>query len=249
MPAAEKLIRRLRPALIRDFAPPPVKVADDLWVLDRRLRMPGGPVLPTRSTIVGLADGELLVVSPPAVEAGGLEALDLLGTVRHVVVPNAFHYLNAPGFLARYDEATFWAAPGLFSRIPSLPDGESLGDHAPDEWEGALEIATLRPTNDVSEVVFFHAKSETLVVTDVAFHMVRFAGVFDRIAWRASGVPPGFGPSRTARMLLLHDRERSRAFLEKVVAWPFRRVIVAHGDILDTNAHAQFRRAFLRWLR
>jgi hypothetical protein len=249
VPTAEKLVRHVRPTVVRDFAPPPEKVADGLWALDRRLRMPGGPVLPTRSTIVELGGGDLLVVSPPAVEAGGLEALDELGQVRHLVVPNAFHYLGAAGFLARYHGASFWAAPGLFSRIEALPAGKELGESAPDEWGGVFEIATLRPTNAVSEVVFFHASTQTLIVTDLAFHMVRFAGVFDRIAWRASGVPKDFGPSRTARMLLLRDRDRSRAFLEQVLDWPFRRVLVAHGDILDTNAHARFRRAYMRWLR
>ena len=94
----DRAMQFVRPRLIRGFAPPPRQVAPDLWTIERRLRMPGGPTLPTRSTVVRLPAGGLLVVSPPPVEAGGLEALDALGAVEDVLVPNSFHYLNAADF-------------------------------------------------------------------------------------------------------------------------------------------------------
>jgi hypothetical protein len=244
----DRFLPYVTPGLVRDFAPPPERLDTSLWILDRRLRMPGGPVLPTRTTIVGLPSGGLLVVSPPPAGAGGLDVLGAIGRVEHVVAPNSFHHLNVAGFLARFPGASFWAAPGLFARVPGLPPGTELGSDAPAEWSGAVEQAILDNGRGVSEVAFFHRESATLVLTDLAFHMVRFGSAFDRVAWRLSGVPAGFGPSRTARLLLLQDPKPVAPFLRRVLAWPFRRVLVAHGDALEEDAAGTFRRAYAEWL-
>jgi hypothetical protein len=244
----DRVLQMATPRLQRDFAPPLAQVDRDLWTLERRLRMPGGLVLPTRTTVIRLPPSGLLVVSPPPVEPGGLDGLDALGPVAEVLLPNSFHYLGAREFLARYPRATLRVAPGLYQRVAGLPPGEELSPRTPPSWRGTVEHAVLGPVAGLSEVALFHLASATLVLTDLAFHMVRFARRFDRAAWRLAGVPAGFGPSRTARLLLLRDRSVARAFLERLLGWPFRRVLVAHGDPLESDAPALFRRAFSRYL-
>jgi len=243
----DRLMQFVRPRPIRDFAPPPTQVAPDLWTIERRLRMPGGPTLPTRSTVVRLPAGGLLVVSPPPVDAGGLEALDALGAVEDVLVPNSFHYLNAADFVARYPGATLRLAPGLHDRIAGLP-GEELTASAPAAWGGAVEHQILGPVRGISEVAVFHRPSATLMLMDLAFNMATFESAFERIAWRLSGVPTSFGPSRTARTFLLNDRRMAADFLERVLAWPFQRVLVAHGEALEDRASEVFRHAFAPFL-
>jgi hypothetical protein len=243
----DRLIQFVRPRLIRDFAPPPTQVAPDLWTIERRLRMPGGPTLPTRSTVVRLPAGGLLVVSPPPVEAGGLAALDALGAVQDVLVPNSFHYLNAADFVARYPGATLRLAPGLHDRIAGLP-GEELTASTPAAWGGAVEHQILGPVRGIAEVAVFHRPSATLMLMDLAFNMVRFESAFERVAWRLSGVPASFGPSRTARTFLLNDRRMAADFLERVLAWPFQRVLVAHGEPLEDLAADVFQHAFAGFL-
>ena len=240
----DRLLKLARPQPVHDFAPPPRAIDVDLWSLDRRLRMPGGALLPARTTIVRLPSRGLLVISPPAVEVGGLEQLDALGTVEEVLAPNTFHYVTVPGFLACCPHARFRFAPGLRERVPGLPPGEAVDDHRPSTWTNAIEHAVLRPRPEVSEVALFHVASSTVILTDLAFHLVRFERVFDRIAWRLSGVPPRFGPSMSARVVLLRDRTVTSQFLQRVVAWPFRRVLVAHGEPLEDDAQNVFRRAF-----
>ena len=239
----------IKPRTIADFAPPPLKLDEGVWHLERRSKMPGGPVLPTRTTILRIAGGDLMVVSPPPVECGGLDAIDTLGSLRDVVVANSFHHLNARGFLGRYTGARLWVAPGLFRRVPGLPSGTELEPGLEAPWSREVEHAVLRATDTVSEVALFHRASATLVLTDLAFHMTSFASTFDRVAWRLSGVPNGFGHSRTARMMLLRDRKAVKPFLERVLEWPFRRILVGHGDPLETDAIGVFRRAFDDYLR
>jgi hypothetical protein len=221
----DRLFRLGRPSVVRDFAPPPAELAPGVWSLERRLRMPGGPRLPARTTLLRLGSGGLLVVSPPPVEAGGLEDLDRLGVVEEVLAPNSFHYLNTRGFVARYPRARLRLAPALSQRVPGLPPGDELTDARPASWDGAVEHAILGPLRGLSEVALFHRPSATLVLTDLAFHI-------------------GFGPSRTARWFLLRDRRAAAAFLERVLAWPFRRVVVAHGEPLEAQDAGAFRRAF-----
>jgi hypothetical protein len=244
----DRLLQLGQPRLVRSFTPPLEQVAPELWSLERRYRMPGGPTLPTRTTLIRLPSGGLLVVSPPPAEAGGLEGVDALGSVAEVLVPNCFHHLNTNAFLARHPRATLRVAPGLFERVPGLPPGEVV-EQTPPSWGGAVEHAVLGPVVGNSEVALFHRASATLVLTDVAFHMIRVERRLDRALWRLAGVPPAFGPSRTARLLLLRDRALARAFLERVLAWPFRRVLVAHGEPLEADAHAAFRRAFASYVR
>src|SRR5262249_43521280 len=222
--------------------------APDLWSLERRLRMPGGPGLPTRTTVIRLHSEALLIVSPPPVEAGGLECLEALGSVEEVLVPNSFHYLNAPGFLARYPHATLRVVPGLHERVPGLPRGQELPESALPSWRGVIEHLVLGPVRGVSEAVLFHRPSATLILTDLAFHMLQFEHRLERVVWRLTGVPAGFGPSRTSRLFLLGDRAVAAAFLERVLAWPFQRVLVAHGEPLEANAIAVFRQAFAPYL-
>ena len=244
----DRLIQPVTPRVDTSFAPAPTQIAPGLWSLERRLRMPGGPSLPSRTTVIRLRAEALLVVSPPPVEAGGLDDLDALGSVDEVLVPNSFHYLNAPGFLARYPQATLRTVPGLHERVPSFPRGEELSEQVPPAWSAVIEHRILGPVRGLSEVALFHRPSATLIVTDLAFHMLHFAHRLERVAWRLSGVPAGFGPSRTARLLLLNDRAAAAAFLERVLAWPFERVLVAHGEPLETNAAEVFRRAFAPYL-
>ena len=240
----DRFLQLGRPRVVKDFAPPPAQVAPDLWSLERRLRMPGGPGLSARTTIIRLGSGGLLVASPPPVEVGGLEHLDRLGVVEEVLVPNSFHYLNTREFMARYPSACLRLAPGLHRRVPGLPPGDELTDQLPLSWRGAVEHAILGPVRGLSEVALFHRPSATLVLTDLAFHVVTFEGRLDRAFWKLAGIPSGFGPSRTARLLLLRDRNVAAAFLERVLAWSFQRVVVAHGEPLESCTADVFRRAF-----
>jgi len=244
----DRMMPLVRPRLVPGYAPAPVALAPGLWSLERRLRMPGGVTLPTRTTLIRLPSDGLLVVSPPAVEVGGLESLDALGRVEEILVPNSFHYLNARGFQARYPRATLRFPPGLHQRVLGLPAAEELGASAPPSWQGTLESAVLGPVGGSAEVALFHRPSATLVLTDLAFHMIRFESLFERWAWRANGVPAGFGPSRTSRSFLLRDRTLAVAFLERITAWPFSRVLVAHGEPLEHDAQAVFRKAFAAYL-
>ncbi|HVM95969.1 MAG TPA: DUF4336 domain-containing protein [Candidatus Acidoferrales bacterium] len=250
MPEKRRLIDRLfqlgAPSVVIERRPPALSIADGVWSLMRYLRMPGGPILPSRTTIVRLGSGNLAVISPPPAHEETFAALDGLGKVEALVAPNSFHYLYVDAAARRYPKARVFLAPGLRSRIPSLPDGAEFSE-AP-VWVDLAHL-TLGPVRGLSEVVFFHLPSCTLIFSDVAFNMVSLESRLDRFFWRLNGVPAHFGPSRTARWMLLKDRQRAADVLRRVLDWPFERIVVAHGDVLQADARAQFERGFAAYLR
>jgi hypothetical protein len=244
----DRLIQSTTPRVVAGFSPSPVEVAPGVWTVERRIAMPGGPSLPACATVIRLPSRGLLVVSPPPLSAGGLEALEALGPVEEILAPNSFHHLNARDFLARHPSATFRFAPGLRARVSALPPGEELATAAPPPWGGAVEHTILGPVRGLAEVALFHRPSATLILTDVAFNLVNAGSRVQRLLLTLLGVPRGFGPSRTARMLLLRDRPLAAAFLTRVLEWPFQRVLVAHGQPLEADAQQVFRAAFSAYL-
>jgi hypothetical protein len=99
----------------------------------------------------------------------------------------------------------------------------------------------------VAEVAFLHRPSRTLILTDACFHILE-APWRDRAGWRLLGVWKRFGPSLTARSILLRDRARVAAFVERLCRWDFERIAVAHGEVLEGASAETLREAFGSYL-
>jgi glyoxylase-like metal-dependent hydrolase (beta-lactamase superfamily II) len=55
-----------------------------------------------------------------------------------------------------------------------------------------------------------------------------------------------FGPSRLDP-LLIRDRRQARESLERILAWDFDRIVVAHGDVLERGGRQALRDGYA-WL-
>jgi Domain of unknown function (DUF4336) len=245
----DRILRLATPRPVATFTPRLQELTSGVWVVDRQLRLPGGGRLPLRTTILQLSNGALVVISPPPLFGpDDVAAIDPIGNVKYVVAPNTFHYVYAGEFMALYPDASLLVAPGLLGRVTELPPADELGPKAPAAWIGELDLCVLGPVRGVSEVAFFHLSTGALILTDLAFNITRFPRAFDRIAWRLAGIPAGFGPSRTSRLLLLQDRAEASRCLSRVSEWPIRQIVVAHGEVVVDNAKTQLLKAFGRYL-
>ncbi len=56
----DRVLGLARPAVVRDFTPPAREIADGLWVVARKIRLPGGIAIATTMTVMRLADGGLV---------------------------------------------------------------------------------------------------------------------------------------------------------------------------------------------
>jgi hypothetical protein len=56
-----------------------------------------------------------------------------------------------------------------------------------------------------------------------------------------------FGPSRAFRYVMMKDARALRASIDRILAWDFERVTVAHGEVLESGGRAALRASFA-WL-
>jgi Domain of unknown function (DUF4336) len=244
----DRILRASRPEFVSHFTPSPRQVDENLWTIERQLKMPGGLLLPVVSTVIRLKSSALLLFSPPRIDPSIESWLRGLGPVSAIVAPNSFHYMFVGDYLGSFPDAKLFVAPGLSRRVPSLPPALELSNLASEIWCAEIEQTVFGPVGNFSEAIFFHRPTATLLLMDLAFHLTTFESTFARISWRLFGVPTRFGPSRMARLTLLKDKAAAGRYLQPVLAWPFRRILVAHGAVLEANAQAEFRRAFAPYL-
>jgi hypothetical protein len=218
----------------------------NLWVEERSQRFYGLEV-GTRMTVMRLADGSLLLHSPVVLDPTLRAELDALGPVRFAVAPNRVHHLYAGGVAEAYPGARLWVGPGVERKRPDLPFEEVLGDEAPEPWRAQVDQVFFRGRPYENEVVFHHRESRTLILCDLAFNFRKGTHPLTRLLMRASGSYGRFGPSRLDP-LLIRDRKAARASLESILAWDFDRVVVAHGDVLESGGREALRRGYA-WLR
>lgn len=220
-------------------------LAQDLWAVERPQRFYGLEV-GTRMTVVRLADGSLLLHSPVELDAALRRELDAIGRVRFAVAPNRVHHLYAGRVAEAYPEARLWVGPGLERKRPDLVFDGVLGDEAPAEWKGQLDQVFFRGRPYENEVVFFHRASRTLILCDLAFNFGPRTAAPTRLLMRLIRSYGRFGPSKLDP-LLIRDRRAARQSLERILGWDFDRVVVAHGDVLESGGREGLREGY-SWL-
>ena len=232
-------------------------VADGVWIADGSviefgyfgLKFP----FPTRMTIVQLADGGLWVHSPTELSPSLKNEVDALGRVRYLIAPNRLHYWWVEKWVAAYPDAVTYAAPGVQEQAR---DNGRFADYNADlaadgeyPWSGELEML-LVPGSYLTEAVFFHDATRTLVITDLIqnYEREKIASPFFRFMTRLSGAadPDGKMPV-DLRSTFFFYREQMTEAVRTVISWRPRRIIIAHGRWYEENAMTELKRAF-RWL-
>lgn len=218
---------------------------EDLWVVERPLRM-GGIELGTRMSVVRLRDGSLFLHSPVELDEGLRADLLRLGTPRYAVAPNRFHHLFVGDYRNAFPGVQLFAAPGLPQKRRDLQFDTVLTETPPAAWAGELEQEFFQGLPIMNEVAFCHRASRTLLTCDLAFHIGPEAPLATRLGFRLVGGYDKFGPTLVEK-LLIRDRAAARASLARMLAWDFDRVVVTHGTVLETGGREALRQGY-HWL-
>ncbi|HJK90500.1 MAG TPA: hypothetical protein RMH85_24130 [Polyangiaceae bacterium LLY-WYZ-15_(1-7)] len=199
-----------------------------------------GIELGARMSVLEL-EGGLFVCSPVPVEPARVR--EALGEApRWVLAPNLFHHLHVGPWAEAAAEA--WAAPGLPEKRPDVAfDGvlEEVGEPFGEE----LLVVPLRCIPLTNEVVLLHRPSRTLITTDLLFHIPPDAPWPTRAAMRCALAYPGPRASIVERLGM--KRERAREELAFLLAQDFDRVVLAHGEVIESGGRKALAGAY-RWL-
>jgi Domain of unknown function (DUF4336) len=205
----------------------------------------------TRMTVVRLSNGDLFLHSPIAFDAALAESLQAIGTVRHLVSPNQFHYAHIGEWSRAFPDAVAWASPHARERARSrgidVRFDRDLGVEPPEEWHGEID-QTAVPGGIFGEIVFFHEDSKTLILTDTIINLE-----LDKMRqpWRFAARLTGMYYPRGQiffgmRLPLLLRKRKTRATVQKILSWQPERIILSHGRWIDSDGSAALER-LLGW--
>lgn len=216
---------------------------DSLWVAEAPLRVLGVEA-GRRMTVVGLPERELFVHSPAPLDDELRASLEAVGDVRYVAAASLLHgHLSMGDYARAYPQAELLAPPGLREKRKDLTFAADLGDTPDMRWAFELDQTPFEGNRFLTEILFHHRRSRTLIVGDAVWNNCGDAPLPTRIwaGWRRRVAPtPAF-------RLAINDRDAARASLKRALEWDFERLIVGHGAIVETNGKAAFQGGY-SWL-
>ena len=208
----------------------PQSVADNVWQLQYPLRLLGMQI-GRNVTVIRLRDGRLVVHSTAPFVPEDVAAINALGEPGWLIDATLFH-----DSFARESSGAFSGVPYLAPRGFAEVSGVATTalDHPPAAWAGELDVLRLDGVK-ANEHVVFHRASRTLIVCDLLFNFANAPGWTGWSARHVMRLRDGVGMSFFFR-LMVRDRAAFTRSLRRMMEWDFQRIIVGHGDIIDSDA-------------
>ena len=193
-------------------------------------------------TLVRLADGRIVIHSAVALDEPAMGEIESWGRPSVLLVPNAYHRLDAPAYLSRYPGLEVYCPRGSRSKIEDVIQVD--GDY--DDFAGDESVA-LDHLDGVAKgegVITVRSDSgSTLVFNDAVFNMPHGRGVPGFIFRHITGSTGGPRVTRLFRMLGVKDRPALRAHLERLSETPdLIRIVVSHHIAITDNPAEVLRR-------
>jgi hypothetical protein len=170
-----------------------------------------------------------------AVALGDAEMAEIAawGPVRVIVVPNAYHRLDARVFADRFPEARVICPAGARKKVSEVVPVS--GTYVDEPGDANVRFETLDGTRDSEGVLIVRDRAgTTLVLNDVVFNMPHQHGFSGFVLRHVTGSSGGPRISRIARWFLARDKPALKAHLERLAGLDgLRRVIVSHHQVID----------------
>ncbi|NET43579.1 DUF4336 domain-containing protein [Okeania sp. SIO2B3] len=225
------------------------KIDCNIWVAEQPFRFLGLDI-GIRMTVISLKNDELAVISPIKIDHKIIEQFKEIGNVKHIIAPNLFHHLFLSDFKNIYPQAQIYAVSGLKKKRPDISIDKILDDD--EQYFGSkleyflfegLNTFLLNGLSPLNEYVFFHGESKTLIVTDIVFNFDESFPFTTKLVSKILGVYKQLKPSFLER-LGTKEKEKVRQSVQKILQRDFRRVIMAHGTIVEDDAKQKFKKGY-----
>lgn len=242
----------------RENTYPPLNVLkpvwDNVWIVDGPAIEFGPPLarmkFPTRMTILRLNSKDLFIHSPTPITKALAEQIKQIGVPKWLIGPNKIHYWWIADWKREYPDAIAYLAAGITERAGTRASFFSYdliksGGYPWDDCVLTMPIVS----NFMTEVVFFHRQSRTLIITDLIENFEA-----EKLSWwewvlaKLGGIlhPDGATP-RDMRFTFRTHKKELRKSVDEMISWQPERIILAHGRWYEANGVHELRRAF-RWV-
>jgi hypothetical protein len=210
------------------------QIDDNLWAIEDDV--PGIPGFKRRMVVVRRDDGAIVFFNAIPVPDDTLAAIAKLGKPSYLVVPNAFHTMDAPAFREKLGLEAFGPPKSLAAvqaRVPCKPYPEMPADAAV-----TVETVDGFKTGEGLLVVRSGPRA-SLVVADLVLnqpHGKGVAGFMGRL-FGFTGDQPKL--PKPVRLRVLEDKDKVRALLERLAATTgLARLVPSHGLVVADPAAA-----------
>ncbi len=215
------------PTYVRETGVPRRDVAPATpQTFDGELQLLPGVHIPLRSLYVA---SRRVLISP----VGGAAENTVLPTVEALVAPSLLHHKHLADARRAAPYAALWGPPGLAEKLPDIGEVNVLG-RDPWPFSDELDFELIEGAPKRNEVVFFHRASATLYTADLVFNMRGDAGWLSKLTFRALGIYQRFAMAKPWTHWV-KDRGAFLESIDRVLSWPFDRIVMAHGDIVETG--------------
>lgn len=225
---------------------------ETIYIVEYPIRY-GGINLFSRMTLVRLQDGKLWVHSPCQLNAELKCDIDKLGEVAYIIAPGTFHHLFVSEFQNHYSDAETFICPGLEKKRQDLHFDWILGNRPDPRWNSEFEQVAIQGARIISEVAFVHKGSKTLILVDllenIGDNYTHDAGLLLKFWWKAVFHMWNNPKAAPEYQIGWGRKEIVKKGMEKILSWDFDRIIIAHGNIIESNAKAVLTKAWGSVLR
>lgn len=223
---------------------PPIELAPDLYLVHGCV-CPGPGVRFTRNMVVVRDAGKLTLINPVRMDEPGLNALESLGEVAHVLRLGPMHGMDDPFYVERYN-ATFWAFEGgITYTTPSIDQALSENGALPFPRARLFAFGHMKET----EGAILLERSPNILITCDAIQSYATPPHTPHTNWLSRLVMPFIGfPKKTLIgpvwvKLLVTDKAGIQSEFERLLTMEFDQLIAAHGTFVQKNAHSEVQQA------
>jgi hypothetical protein len=202
-----------------------------------------------RATFVRLNDGSLLVHSPSPIDDALVQQIETIGSVGHIVAPGSYHYFHVSAWQDAFPSATTWICPGVERKCSDLEFDWLLSDHSPSPWADQIDQVLVRGNRFIWEVAFFDRVSKTLILTDLIENIGDETEGTDWVLklWWKTVMRMWNKPMPAPEYQMgWKDKAAAKRSLERILEWDFERIVIAHGDNIESDAKNLAREAWAK---
>ena len=205
------------------------KLEPNLWCVTGTLQ---GMALKRVMTLVRLEDGRVVIHSAVALDDASMAEIEEWGRPAVLLVPNAFHRLDAPAYVGRYPDLRVLCPRGGRAKIEDVVEVDGYFDAFEDDPTVALQyLDGVRKAEGV--VIVRSPAGATLVFNDAVFNQPHGKGVAGFIFRYITDSTGGPKVTRLFRWLAIKDKDAFRSHLLRLAETPdLKRIIVSHHRMI-----------------
>jgi hypothetical protein len=206
------------------------KLTENLWRVQGQL---ASPPIDRVMVIARLGDGRLVVHNPMALDDASMKAIDAWGKVAFLLVPNAFHRMDAKPFASRYPDAKVLCPRGAKKKVEQVVT--THGDYGALPQDARVRLEHLDGVGE-SEGVMIVASDDgaSLVLNDIVFNMPHKTGLQGFVLKSVLQSSGGPRVSRIGKWFLVKDKAALKMCFARLAQTPnLKRILVAHHETIE----------------